>query len=113
MAVETRKWDPMASAGKLATANSWCTVSATIELPVEQAYLMFTLLQRRGVPSKLLVFPDENHWVLKPGNSRLWYATMIDWFHRWLGGAPADARALSGLLNHALMRAVERCRARC
>jgi dipeptidyl aminopeptidase/acylaminoacyl peptidase len=46
------------------------------------------------VPSKLLVFPDENHWVLKPANARLWYATMIDWFHRWLGGAPADARAL-------------------
>ncbi len=55
---------------------------------------MFTALQRRGVPSKLLVFPDENHWVLKPANARLWYATFQDWFHQYLGGAPADAKAL-------------------
>ena len=89
-----KKWDPMASAEKFATPELVVHGERDYRIPVEQAYLMFTLLQRRGVPSKLLVFPDENHWVLKPGNSRLWYATMIDWFHRWLGGAPADAHAL-------------------
>jgi len=36
-------------------------------------------LQRQGVPSKLMVFPDEGHWVLKPQNSQLWYKTFLDW----------------------------------
>ena len=43
----------------------------------------FTALQRRGVPSKLLYFPDENHWVLKPRNSILWHETVLDWLERW------------------------------
>jgi dipeptidyl aminopeptidase/acylaminoacyl peptidase len=44
---------------------------------------MFTALQRRGVPSRLLHFPDENHWVLKPDNSVLWHETVLDWLDRW------------------------------
>jgi dipeptidyl aminopeptidase/acylaminoacyl peptidase len=44
---------------------------------------MFTALQRRGVPSRLLHFPDENHWVLKPENSVLWHETVLDWLARW------------------------------
>jgi len=45
---------------------------------------LFTALQRRGVPSKLLYFPDEGHWVLKPQNSKLWYQTVGDWFDQYL-----------------------------
>jgi dipeptidyl aminopeptidase/acylaminoacyl peptidase len=44
----------------------------------------FTALQRRGVPSQLLYFPDENHWVLKPKNSILWHETILAWLERWL-----------------------------
>ena len=44
---------------------------------------IFTALQRRGVPSKLLLFPDENHWVLKPQNSILWHETVLGWLDRW------------------------------
>ncbi len=44
---------------------------------------MFTALQRRGVPSRLLHFPDENHWVLKPENSVQWHETVLDWLARW------------------------------
>ncbi|MGB2863086.1 MAG: S9 family peptidase [Sedimentisphaerales bacterium] len=44
----------------------------------------FNALQRRGIPSKLLYFPDENHWVLKPANSILWHETVIAWLDRWL-----------------------------
>jgi len=44
---------------------------------------MFTALQRRGVPSRLLHFPDENHWVLKPANSVLWHETVLEWLDRW------------------------------
>jgi len=52
-------------------------------VPLDQGLGMFTALQRRGVPSKLLVFPDENHWVLKPANSVRWYREVIDWLDRW------------------------------
>jgi dipeptidyl aminopeptidase/acylaminoacyl peptidase len=44
----------------------------------------FNALQRRGIPSKLLYFPDENHWVLKPHNSILWHETVIAWLDQWL-----------------------------
>ncbi len=94
-----RKWNPMDFAKDFKTPELIVHGERDYRIPVEQGYLMFTLLQRMGVPSKLLVFPDENHWVLKPANSRLWYATMIDWFHRWLGGAPADQRALDSAFS--------------
>jgi dipeptidyl aminopeptidase/acylaminoacyl peptidase len=48
-----------------------------------QGLSVFTALQRQGVPSKLLYFPDENHWVLKPHNSIQWHETVIDWIDRW------------------------------
>ena len=51
-------------------------------IPVSQGIGAFTALQRQGVESKLLVFPDENHWVLKPANSVLWHHTVIDWLVR-------------------------------
>jgi dipeptidyl aminopeptidase/acylaminoacyl peptidase len=43
----------------------------------------FTALQRKGIPSKLLHFPDENHWVLKPANSVLWHDTVLGWLDLW------------------------------
>ena len=44
----------------------------------------FNVLQRRGIPSQFLYFPDENHWVLKPANSILWHEKVIGWLDRWL-----------------------------
>jgi dipeptidyl aminopeptidase/acylaminoacyl peptidase len=46
-------------------------------------FASFTALQRMGIPSKLLYFPDENHWVLKPANSILWHDTVLDWLDLW------------------------------
>jgi len=43
----------------------------------------FTALQRKGVPSKFIHFPDENHWVLKPQNSKLWHDEVLGWLDRW------------------------------
>jgi len=48
-------------------------------IPTSQGLAAFSALQRRGIESKLLVFPDENHWVLKPANSVLWHHTVLDW----------------------------------
>jgi dipeptidyl aminopeptidase/acylaminoacyl peptidase len=53
-------------------------------IPTAQGLSAFTALQRRGIESKLLVFPDENHWVLKPGNSLLWHHTVLGWLDRHL-----------------------------
>ena len=52
-------------------------------IPLDQGLAAFTALQRKGVPSELLTFPDENHWVLKPQNSELWQKTVLDWLTRW------------------------------
>ncbi len=48
-----------------------------------QGLATFNVLQRRGIPSKLLYFPDENHWVLKPANSVLWHETVLGWLDQW------------------------------
>jgi dipeptidyl aminopeptidase/acylaminoacyl peptidase len=53
-------------------------------VPYTQGLQLFTALQMQKVPSKLLVFPDEGHWVLKPQNSLLWYKTFIDWIDTWV-----------------------------
>ena len=52
-------------------------------IPYTQGLATFTALQRRGIPSRLLYFPDENHWVLKPANSVLWHETVLAWLARW------------------------------
>ncbi len=53
-------------------------------VPEGQAIQLFTSLQRRGVPSRLLYFPDEGHWVLKPQNSQLWYKTVLEWMDKYV-----------------------------
>ena len=59
-------------------------------IPVEQGIAAFTALQRRGIPSQMLEFPDENHWVLKPQNSVLWHDTVNAWLKKWT--APAEGK---------------------
>ena len=55
-------------------------------IPPEQGIATFTALQRKGIESQLLLFPDENHWVLKPQNSILWHDTVNSWLKRWTSG---------------------------
>ena len=52
-------------------------------VPVSQGLGTFTALQRRGVPSRLLYFPDENHWVLSPANGLQWHDEVLGWLGRW------------------------------
>ncbi len=54
-------------------------------VPETQGLAAFTALQRRGIPSRLLYFPNENHWVLRPANSIFWHQTVLDWLDRWTG----------------------------
>jgi dipeptidyl aminopeptidase/acylaminoacyl peptidase len=53
-------------------------------VPVGEGQQLFTILQRKGIPSKFLSFPDEGHWVLKPQNSELWHRTVFDWLATYL-----------------------------
>ena len=57
-------------------------------IPTEQGLATFTALQRRGIPSQLLYFPDENHWVMKPRNSVQWHQTVLAWLQRWTATQP-------------------------
>ncbi len=54
-------------------------------IPESESFATFTALQRKGIPSKFLYFPDENHWVLKSLNSKLWHRTVLAWLDRWCG----------------------------
>jgi dipeptidyl aminopeptidase/acylaminoacyl peptidase len=54
-------------------------------IPVDQGIAAFTALQRKGVDSRFLTFPDENHWVLKPQNSLQWHDTVQAWLAQWIG----------------------------
>ncbi len=55
-----------------------------------QGFAMFQVLQAKHVPSKLLVFEEENHWVLKPANSIFWYHNVLDWLDEWVKPDRAD-----------------------
>jgi acylaminoacyl-peptidase len=58
-------------------------------IPLEQGLAAFSALQRKGVESQLLTFPDENHWVLKPQNSVQWHDTVEAWLNKWIGTEPS------------------------
>jgi dipeptidyl aminopeptidase/acylaminoacyl peptidase len=52
-------------------------------LSIDQGIQLFTALQRQGVPSRLVMFPEENHWVLKAENSVRWYDEVLGWLKKW------------------------------
>src|ERR1700722_11570264 len=82
-----RKWAPSeyaAALGKYKTPTLVVGGELDFRVPYNQDLEFFTALQVQRVPSKLLIFPDEGHWVLKPQNSELWYATLLDWLGRYL-----------------------------
>ena len=54
-----------------------------MRVPVNHGIELFNILQSRGVPSRLVYFPDENHWVLKPQNSLFWYRTVREWLEKY------------------------------
>ncbi|HEY7575723.1 MAG TPA: prolyl oligopeptidase family serine peptidase, partial [Thermoanaerobaculia bacterium] len=64
-----------------------------------QGLQLFTALQAQGVASRLLMFPDEGHWVLKPGNSRVWHAYVLDWLGQYLGGERSKKEDLEAVYS--------------
>jgi dipeptidyl aminopeptidase/acylaminoacyl peptidase len=80
-----RKWSPHEYAANFKTPTLVVHGQNDYRLDVSQGFDLFTTLQVMKVPSKMLYFPDEGHWVLKPQNSQLWYKTVNDWVDQWCG----------------------------
>jgi dipeptidyl aminopeptidase/acylaminoacyl peptidase len=74
------KWSPHMFVKDFKTPTLVIAGELDYRVPYTEGLQMFTALQRQGVESKLLVYPDEGHWVLKPQNSELWYNTVLGWF---------------------------------
>lgn len=79
------KWNPVNYVQNWKTPMLVITGEKDFRIPYTQGIATFTALQRRGIPSRLIVNPNENHWVLKPRNSRQWYAQVLGWMDKWTG----------------------------
>jgi len=81
---DAEKWNPVNHVAKWKTPNLVIHGEKDYRIPYSQSLAAFTALQQQGVESKLLVFPDENHWILKPKNSIQWYQTVFEWVGKHL-----------------------------
>jgi dipeptidyl aminopeptidase/acylaminoacyl peptidase len=84
------KWNPANHVDKFKVPMLVVHSEKDYRVPVTQGLMLFTALQRRGVKSKMLYFPDENHFVQKPQNARLWWQTVFAWFAENIADKYAD-----------------------
>ena len=84
-----REASPSTYADRFVTPTLVVTGERDFRVPYTQGLDLFTALRRRGVPARLVVFPDDGHWPSHVRSMPLYYAAHLDWFHRWLGGAPS------------------------
>jgi dipeptidyl aminopeptidase/acylaminoacyl peptidase len=82
------KWSPHRHAEKIKTPTLVITNELDYRVPVDQGIQLFTALRRNGVPSEMLIVPDEGHWVLKALNSRVWHEAVFAWLQKYLAPAP-------------------------
>lgn len=88
------KQNPLLLAANLKTPMLVTVGERDYRVPMNNAIQLYSALQRMQVPSRLIVFPEENHWVMGGENSRFFYAEVHAWLARWLG-APASGAAPS------------------
>jgi dipeptidyl aminopeptidase/acylaminoacyl peptidase len=89
---EFERWNPVNFVTNWRTPQLVVTSENDFRIPYTQGIAAFTALQRRNIPSRLLIFPDETHWVLKPKNSVQWYDEVFGWERQWLGqGASVES----------------------
>jgi dipeptidyl aminopeptidase/acylaminoacyl peptidase len=86
------QWSPSRFVDEFKTPTLVIHGEQDYRVPYGQGLQLFTTLQLQQVPSKLLLFPDEAHWILKPQNSVLWHKTFIDWLDTWVN-KPAEPSA--------------------
>jgi dipeptidyl aminopeptidase/acylaminoacyl peptidase len=78
------RWSPSKFVNNFKTPILIVHGELDFRVPIGESLQLFTAVQRKGIDSKLLIFPDEGHWVLKPQNSQLWYHTVIAWVDKYL-----------------------------
>jgi dipeptidyl aminopeptidase/acylaminoacyl peptidase len=78
------KWSPSSYVENFKTPCLVIHGQNDFRVPVTQGFQLFTSLQRKGVPSRMLYFPDEDHFVQKPQNAELWWRTVLDWLDKYL-----------------------------
>ena len=79
-----QRWSPDRFVANFNTPTLVTCGELDFRVPVDQSFQLFTALQLKGVDSKLIVFPDEGHWILKPQNSEFWYKNVMDWFSKYV-----------------------------
>ncbi|QDZ09091.1 S9 family peptidase [Sphingomonas panacisoli] len=84
------KWNPVNFVDKWKTPQLVITSEGDFRIPYTQGIAAFTALQRREVPSRLVVFPGGSHWVLAPKESRQWYREVLGWLGKWTGKSSAN-----------------------
>ncbi len=91
-----REASPSSYADRFVTPTLVITGERDYRVPYTQSLDLFTALRRRGVPARLIVFPNDGHWPSHVRSMPLYYAAHLDWFHRYLGGqaSPYDLEAL-------------------
>ncbi len=90
------KWSPSSYAKNFKTPTLVTHGEMDYRVPIGQGEQLFTALQELKIPSKLVQFPDEGHWILKPQNSQFWYTTVFDWLGQYTKAAPAVAKPVPG-----------------
>jgi dipeptidyl aminopeptidase/acylaminoacyl peptidase len=88
---EFERWNPVNFVQNWKTPQLVITSEKDFRIPYTQGIAAFTALQRRNIPSRLLIYPDENHWVLKPHNSVQWHDTVNAWLKKWTAGNASAA----------------------
>jgi dipeptidyl aminopeptidase/acylaminoacyl peptidase len=84
MESQYRRWSPHLFAGQMRTPQLVVHGELDYRVPLEEGISLFSVLQRQNVPSRMVIFPDEGHWILKPQNLRLWYREVFAWFNKYL-----------------------------
>jgi dipeptidyl aminopeptidase/acylaminoacyl peptidase len=77
------RWSPLNLVKNFKTPMLVVHSQLDYRVDVSEGFQLFTALQRNGVPSRMLYFPDEGHWVMKPANSELWHKTVLDWIDQY------------------------------
>ncbi|HKJ92449.1 MAG TPA: prolyl oligopeptidase family serine peptidase, partial [Longimicrobiales bacterium] len=80
------KWDPLAPENVKNFKTPMLIIHGGMDyrVPLENGLAMFTTLRRLGIRARLLYFPDEGHWVLKPANAMVWWETVYEWMGDYL-----------------------------
>jgi dipeptidyl aminopeptidase/acylaminoacyl peptidase len=88
-----RQTSPHYAAGNFSTPTLVIHGQRDLRVPVNHGFELFHALQQRGVPTRIVYFSDENHWVLKPANSLVWYREVKDWLDKYTGTVTGAAAA--------------------